>query len=113
MRYYLSIIGAILVAAVGVGLLAVAQQKPDRIIKIGGTAVSGHLDSVDESNVTVDGRGIARSEVKAILFAGSKGLPPSGPSGSGPTDLVVRRLGSSSFGHVSQVTDRFVVQNGK
>jgi hypothetical protein len=69
--------------------------------------------------VLLDGNAIPRSEVKAILFAGTKtttGPAQSSsntqPSGTNLTDLVVKRIGGSSYGHVSQVTNSLVVQDG-
>jgi hypothetical protein len=108
-----TLIAGALIAVVMVGLLAAAQQKADRIIKIDGTSITGQVDSVDETNVIVDGRSIARSDVSAILFAGAQRSSSSSQSGTVRTDLVVKRFGGSSYGHVSQVTGGVVVQNGK
>lgn len=106
-----------LLSLLGFGVLA--QKATDRVIKRDGSSVTGHLDSVDEVNVTIDGNAIPRSDVKAIVFAGTKmtsGPAQSSsntqPSGTNQTDLVVKRIGGSSYGHVSQVTKSVVIQNG-
>lgn len=98
------------VSAIGmVWLFATAQQKSDQVIKNDGTSITGHVNSVDQTTVVVDGHNIARAEVRAIVFAG--GAFSTRQRQSGSTDLVVKRAGGSSYGHVRKVTGLVVVQN--
>src|SRR6266705_4436876 len=93
----LSVVLAALVVAFWIGFIGLAQPRSDRVIKRNGSSVTGHLDSVDETNVTVNGHAIPRSEVKAILFAGTKttagpAQSSSNTSGTNLTDLGEKRV---------------------
>jgi hypothetical protein len=82
MRTRTTLITAAGLAVSLIALIAVAQTKRDRVVKRDGSSVTGHVKSVDETNVSLDGSAIPRSEVKAILFAGTKSTPAP-PSSSG------------------------------
>lgn len=111
MKLKLTIVAAFIAMGL-VALLATAQPGTDRVIKIDGARISGHVVSVNETTVVVNVQRIARAGVKAIVFAGTTDSVPAEQSGTNRTDLVVTRIGSSSYGHVSQVNRLLVVQNG-
>src|SRR6266850_1086837 len=113
------IIFLVVISLVLISLIAMAQQKLDRVTKVDGSSVTGHLDSVDETSVRVNGTAVPRSDVKAILFAGARPTTDVTQSSSNTqpqetelTDLVVKSVGGSSYGHVSGVSENEVIQNG-
>ena len=86
-RLTLIIIAAGLAASL-IALIAFAQTITDRVVKRRGSTVTGHVDSVDDTNM-FDGSSIAQADVRAILFAVALG---SEQSSSSTTRLSPSRL---------------------
>lgn len=107
-----------ILTAICVGVLlgfgTLAQGGQDRVFERDGARLYGTVSSVDATHVVIGGKIIERSQVIVILFAGAEipaASPSSQQSGAGTTDLVTMKNGDRSYGRVSRVTAKTVVQN--
>jgi hypothetical protein len=86
-----------------------AQVGVDKVVLRDGEEITGRFKFLNETEIQINGKRIERSRIQTIFFSP---VTMHSLSDDVKDDMVVKRDDSRSSGHVTQVTNEFVIQNG-